>query len=74
MNETSSAPKWKQTFKVSRSDTSSHPAPFDFMFEWDDGTAETRIPASLHAAMALGETFKSFGYEEEESSIRFKSL
>ena len=49
-------------------------APFDFVFEWDDGTTETRIPASLHDVTALGETFKSFGYEEEESSIRFKSI
>ena len=74
MSTTPSSPRWKQTFKVSRSDTLSWLAPFDFVFEWDDGTTETRIPASLQAVTALGETFKSFGYEEEESSIRFKSI
>ena len=43
----------------------------EFMFAWDDGTKETFIRVSLHGAKALGETFKSFGYEEEEDSIKF---
>jgi len=60
-----------KTFNISRADTSNHPAPFDFTFEWDDGTKETFIPVSLHGAKALGEEFKRFGYEEKEGSVRF---
>ena len=59
------------SFNVSRSDTTKHPAPFDFLFEWDDGTKKTFIAVSLHGAKALGEAFKRFGYEEEEDSVRF---
>ena len=44
----------------------------EFMFTWDDGTKETSIRVSLHGAKALAETFRNFGYEEEEGSVRFK--
>ena len=61
-----------KTFNISRIDNlHRHPAPFDFTFEWDDGTKETFIPVSLHGAKALGESFKSFGYEEREGSVQF---
>ena len=44
----------------------------EFMFTWDDGTKETSIRVSLHGAKALAETFKDFGYEEAEGSLRFE--
>jgi len=63
------------SFNISRADTSSHPAPFDFTFEWSvDGNVETFIAVSLHGAKALGETFRSFGYEEKKGSVQFKSI
>ena len=43
----------------------------EFMFTWDDGTQETSIRVSLHGAKALAETFRNFGYEEEEGSVQF---
>ena len=60
------------TFNISRSDIERHPAPFDFIFEWDNGTEKQFIIVSLHGAKALAETFRNFGYEEEEGSVRFK--
>jgi hypothetical protein len=60
------------SYNISRSDTNAHPAPFDFCFEWDDGTKETFIVVSLHGAKALGETFKSFGYEAKEGCVKFE--
>ncbi len=59
------------TFNISRSDIERHPAPFDFIFEWDNGTEQTFIIVSLHGAKALAETFRNFGYEEEEGSVKF---
>ena len=59
------------TFNISRSDIERHPAPFDFIFEWDNGTERTFIVVSLHGAKALAETFRNFGYEEEEGSVKF---
>tara|TARA_R100000963_G_scaffold16800_1_gene11787 strand:+ start:289 stop:534 length:246 start_codon:yes stop_codon:yes gene_type:complete len=59
------------TFNISRSDIDRHPAPFDFIFEWDNGTEKTFIIVSLHGAKALAETFRNFGYEEEEGSVKF---
>ena len=50
------------------------PAPFDFTFEWDNGTEKTFIVVSLHGAKALAETFENFGYEREEGSVEFKSI
>tara|TARA_B100000212_G_scaffold66661_1_gene46352 strand:- start:983 stop:1204 length:222 start_codon:yes stop_codon:yes gene_type:complete len=44
----------------------------EFMFRWDDGTQETSIRVSLHGAKALAETFRNFGYEEDEESIRLE--
>ncbi len=44
----------------------------EFMFTWDDGTQETSIRVSLHGAKALAETFRNFGYEEDEESIRLE--
>ena len=60
------------TFNISRSDIERHPAPFDFIFEWDNGTEKQFIIVSLHGAKSLAETFRNFGYEEEEGSVRFK--
>ena len=62
------------TFNISRSDIERHPAPFDFIFEWDNGTEKTFIVVSLHGAKALAETFENFGYEREEGSVEFKSI
>ena len=59
------------TFNISRSDIERHPAPFDFIFEWDNGTEKRFIIVSLHGAKALAETFENFGYEYEEGSIKF---
>ena len=59
------------TFNISRSDIERHPAPFDFIFEWDNGTEKAFIVVSLHGAKALAETFENFGYEYEEGSIKF---
>ena len=60
------------SYSISRTDIDRIPAPFDFTFEWDNGTEKTFIVVSLHGAKALAETFRNFGYEEEEGSIRFK--
>ena len=60
------------SFNISRSDITRHKAPFDFIFEWDNGTERTFIVVSLHGAKALAETFENFGYEEEEGSVSFK--
>ena len=59
------------SFNISRTDIDRIPAPFDFTFEWDNGTEKQFIVVSLHGAMALAETFRNFGYEEEEGSIKF---
>jgi len=65
------------TFNVSRvghnldKDHSLHKPPFDFIFEWDNGVEQTFIVVSLHGAKTLAETFKNFGYEEKEDSIKF---
>lgn len=40
-------------------------APLNYLFEWNNGTEETTIVVSLHAAMKLAETFKEFGYVEK---------
>jgi len=62
------------TFNVSRvghvPGTDTKP-PFEFVFEWDNGVEQTFIVVSLHGAKTLAETFKSFGYEEKEDSIKF---
>ena len=60
------------SYNISRTDTARIPAPFDFTFEWDNGTEKTFIVVSLHGAKALAETFRNFGYEEEEGSVRFE--
>jgi len=59
------------SYSIQRTDTDRIPAPFDFTFEWDNGTEKTFIVVSLHGAKALAETFENFGYEREEDSIRF---
>ena len=61
------------SYSIQRTDTDRIPAPFDFTFEWDNGTERTFIVVSLHGAKALAETFRNFGYEEEEGSVRFAS-
>jgi hypothetical protein len=60
------------SYNIQRTDIATIPAPFDFTFEWDNGTERTFIVVSLHGAKALAETFRNFGYEEEEGSVRFK--
>ena len=64
-----------KTYNVSRrgSRTNPHDLPFDFVFEWFDGTEETGIVCSLHAAIKLAEEFEKFGYKELEGSIQFTS-
>ena len=59
------------SFNISRTDIDRIPAPFDFTFEWDNGTEKQFIVVSLHGAKALAETFRSFGYDEEEGSVQF---
>ena len=59
------------SYNISRSDITRHKAPFDFIFEWDNGTEKTFIAVSLHGAKALAETFENFGYEREEGSLKF---
>jgi len=59
------------TFNVSKATTSKHFMDSTFVFEWDNGAKQTFIVVSLHGAKALAETFKSFGYEEKEGSIKF---
>ena len=59
------------TFNVSKADIERIPAPFDFVFEWDNGEEQTFIVVSLHGAKALAETFKRFGYKEDKDSIKF---
>ena len=59
------------SYSIQRTDTARIPAPFDFTFEWDNGTEKTFIVVSLHGAKALAETFENFGYEREEDSLRF---
>ena len=59
------------SYNISRTDIERIPAPFDFTFEWDNGTEKQFIVVSLHGAKALAETFRNFGYEEEEGSIKF---
>ena len=61
------------SYNISRTDTDKIPAPFDFVFEWDNGTERTFIVVSLHGAKALAETFENFGYEKEEGSDKFVS-
>ena len=58
------------SYNKSRTDIERIPAPFDFTFEWDNGTERTFIVVSLHGAKALAETFENFGYEREEGSIK----
>ena len=60
------------SYNISYSVIERHPAPFDFIFEWDNGTEKAFIVVSLHGAKALAETFETFGYEREEGSVRFK--
>ena len=62
------------SYSIQRTDTDRIPAPFDFTFEWDNGTEKTFIVVSLHGAKALAETFENFGYEREEGSVEFKSI
>ena len=59
------------SYSIQRTDTDRIPAPFDFTFEWDNGTEKTFIVVSLHGAKALAETFENFGYEREERSLKF---
>ena len=61
------------SYNISRTDTDKIPAPFDFVFEWDNGTERTFIVVSLHGAKALAETFENFGYEKEEGSVKLVS-
>ena len=61
------------SYNISRTDTDKIPAPFDVVFEWDNGTERTFIVVSLHGAKALAETFENFGYEKEEGSVKFVS-
>ena len=58
------------SYNISRTDIDRIPAPFDFTFEWDDGTKKTFIVVSLHGAKALAETFEDFGYEREDRRQR----
>ena len=60
------------SYSIQRTDTDRIPAPFDFTFEWDNGTEKTFIVVSLHGAKALAETFENFGYEREEGSLRLE--
>jgi len=60
------------SYNISYSVIERHPAPFDFIFEWDNGTEKAFIVVSLHGAKALAETFENFGYEREEGSIEFR--
>ena len=59
------------SYSIQRTDTNRIPAPFDFTFEWDNGTEKTFIVVSLHGAKVLAETFENFGYEREEGSLKF---
>ena len=66
------------SYKISRvghnldKDHSLYKPPFDFEFSWDNGVEETFIIVSLHGATKLAETFRNFGYEEDEESIRLE--
>ena len=60
------------SYSIQRTDIDTIPAPFDFTFEWDNGTEKTFIVVSLRGAKALAETFENFGYEREEGSIEFR--
>ena len=60
------------SYSIQRTDTDRIPAPFDFTFEWDNGTERTFIVVSLHGAKALAETFENFGYEREEGSLKLE--
>ena len=62
------------SYSIQRTDIERIPAPFDFTFEWDNGTERVFIVVSLHGAKALAETFENFGYEREEGSVEFKSI
>ena len=62
------------SYSIQRTDIDRIPAPFDFTFEWDNGTEKTFIVVSLHGAKALAKTFENFGYEREEGSVEFKSI
>ena len=54
------------SYNISKTDIARIPAPFDFTFEWDNGTARTFIVFSLHGAKALAETFENFCDERED--------
>ena len=60
------------SYNISKTDVARIPAPFDFTFEWDNGTERTFIVVSLHGAKALAETFENFGYEREEGSLKLE--
>ena len=59
------------SYNISKTDIARIPAPFDFTFEWDNGTERTFIVVSLHGAKALAETFEHFGFERGEGSSNF---
>ena len=42
-------------------------APFNYLFQWDNGIEETCIVVSLHAVYKLVETFEGFGYKRKET-------
>jgi len=60
-----------KTYNISRrgSRTNPHDLPFDFVFEWFNGTYEIGIVCSLHAAIELEKEFKNFGYKIREFGI-----
>tara|TARA_R100000742_G_C4262444_1_gene80256 strand:- start:406 stop:609 length:204 start_codon:yes stop_codon:yes gene_type:complete len=59
----------KNTFYVEKTNYQS-PLP-SFKLTWHNGEEQTSIPVSMHGAIKLGETFKSFGYAEQSKSIKF---
>jgi|TARA_Y100001951_G_C11056983_1_gene138739 hypothetical protein len=54
-----------KTFNITRSDVNLIPAPFDFIFEWDDEEKKIHLPVSMHGAMHLIEAFRAAGYKDE---------
>ena len=55
----------EKTFAVSYNNSDAHYVPrFNYIFSWDDGEVKTFIVVSLHAALALGKHFTSFGYQD----------
>tara|TARA_R100000963_G_C4642377_1_gene106011 strand:- start:1057 stop:1260 length:204 start_codon:yes stop_codon:yes gene_type:complete len=62
-----------KSFNITRSIGLKPRPPFDFTFEWTvDENTKQFIPVSLHGAKALGEHFKSVGYENKTEIKDYK--